>query len=189
MDELKRRIVNDAIALEGDIIQVDMFLNHNLDIPLLEEMGAALAKRFRGAGVTKILTVETSGIALACFTAQAMGTEMVYAKRFHTGYIDSKVYSSEIHSFSLEKTYTLRVSQKHLAPSDVVLIVDDILASGQAILGLLEIVAKSGAETAGVGVAIEKATREGGRLLRQMGLHVEALAVIEGVEDGKILVQ
>ncbi|MDD4715781.1 MAG: xanthine phosphoribosyltransferase [Oscillospiraceae bacterium] len=189
MDELKRRILNDAIAAKEDIVQVDMFLNHNLDIPLLEDMGAALAKRFRGAGITKVLTAETSGIALACFTAQAMGTGAVYAKRFHTGYTDSKVYFSDIHSFSMDKTYTLSVSQKYIAPNDVILIVDDILASGQAVLGLLEIAAKAGAEVAGIGVAIEKATREGGKILRQMGFQVEALAVIQSVQNGKILLK
>ncbi len=186
MEELKRRILSDAKVQEGDIIQVDMFLNHYLDISLLESMGAVLAKRFRGSGVTKILTVETSGIPLACFTARSMGVDAVFARRFQTGYMNHAVYSSEIHSFALDKAYTLRVTENCLSDHDKVLIIDDILASGQAILGLLEIVAKAGADVVGVGVAIEKAMRDGGALLRRMGLRVEALATVERVENGRI---
>lgn len=186
MEELKRRILNDAIVQEGGIIQVDMFLNHYLDISLLESMGVALAKRFRGSGITKVLTVETSGIPLACFTARSAGVDAVFARRFQTGYMDHAVYSSEIHSFTVDKAYTLRVAENCLSDHDKVLIVDDILASGQAILGLLEIVAKAGAEVAGIGVAIEKEMRDGGALLRRMGLRVEALATVERVEEGRI---
>lgn len=189
MEELKQRILEKAIVREGDIIQVDMFLNHYLDISLLTALGSALAKRFKGAGATRILTVETSGIPLACFTAQAMGIDAIYAKRFHTGYMDSDVYSAQIHSFTLEKTYTLRVAERCLTDHDRVLIVDDILANGQAILGLLEIVAKAGAEAVGVGVALEKETRDGGALLRRMGLRVESLVVIEGVINGEIMLR
>ena len=186
MEELKRRILHDAIVREGDIIQVDMFLNHYLDISLLEAMGTALAKRFRGSGATKVLTVETSGIPLACFVARSMGVDAVFARRFQTGYMDHAVYSSEVHSFALDKAYTLRVAETCLSEHDKVLIIDDILASGQAILGLLEIVAKAGAETVGIGVAIEKEMRDGGALLRRMDLHVEALATVERVENGEI---
>ena len=189
MEELKRRILNHAVVQEGDIIQVDMFLNHYLDISLLESMGAALAKRFRSSGVTKVLTVETSGIPLACFVAQSMGVDAVFARRFQTGYMDKAVYSSNVHSFVLEKAYTLRVAERCLSEKDKVLIIDDILASGQAILGLLEIVAKAGAEVVGVGVAIEKATRDGGALLRRMGLPVEALATVQRVENGIIYLE
>ena len=189
MEELKRRILNHAIVREGDIIQVDMFLNHYLDISLLEAMGDALAKQFRGSGVTKVLTVETSGIPLACFVAQSMRVDAVFARRFQTGYMDEAVYSSDIHSFVLDKAYTLRVAERCLLDKDRVLIIDDILASGQAILGLLEIVAKAGAEVVGVGVAIEKSMRDGGALLRRMGLRVEALATVTRVEDGTIYLE
>ena len=135
----------------------------------------------------KVLTVEASGIAVACFTALALGVPAVYAKKFQTGYIDPDVYAAEVHSFSMEKSYTIRVSRRYLEPDDRVLLVDDILASGQAILGLLEIVSRAGAEAVGVGVAIEKATKDGGEVLRRMGLRVESLVKVERIEDGHII--
>ena len=187
MEELKKRILKEAEVGEGDIIRVDMFLNHCMDVALLERAGKALAKRFKGERITKVLTVEASGIAVACFTALALGVPAVYAKKFQTGYIDPNVYSAEVHSFSMEKSYTIRVSRRYLDPDDRVLLVDDILASGQAILGLLEIVSRSGAEVAGVGVAIEKGTKDGGEVLRRMGLRVEHLVKVERIEDGHIV--
>ena len=174
---------------EGDIIHVDMFLNHCMDMGLMERMGDALAKRFRGEKITKVLTAESSGIALACFVARALGVPAVYAKRFRTGYIDPEVYTAETHSFALDKTYTLRVSKKYLTEDDVVLVVDDILSNGQAVLSLLELVSKAGGEVAGVAVAIEKAMRDGGRVLRRMGVRVEALATVERVEGDRIILQ
>ena len=179
MEELKKRILKDA--------EVDMFLNHCMDVELLEHVGKALAKRFKGEKITKVLTVESSGIAVACFTALHLGVPAIYAKKFQTGYIDPEVYTAEVHSFSMEKSYTIRVSRRYLDEDDRVLLVDDILASGQAILGLLEIVSKAGSEVAGVGVAIEKATKDGGDVLRRMGIRVESLAVISRLEDGHIL--
>lgn len=187
MDELKRRILNEAEIGEGDIIRVDMFLNHCMDMELVEWVGNALAKRFKGEKVTKVLTAESSGIAVACFAGRALGVPVIYAKKFQTGYIDPDVYATETHSFSLEKSYTLRVSKRYLEEDDAVLLVDDILANGQSILGLAELVAKARAEVAGVAVAIEKATQEGGQVLRRMGLRVESLALVERVEDGKII--
>lgn len=187
MEELKRRIRSDALVGEGDIIHVDMFLNHCMDMDLMERMGAALAKLYRGERITKVLTAESSGIALACFTAKALGVPVVYAKKFQTGYIDPNVYSVETHSFSLDKSYTLRVSKKYLTDDDVVLLVDDILSNGQTILSLLDLVSKAGGEVAGVGVAIEKAMRDGGRVLRRMGIRVEALATVTAIEHGEII--
>ena len=189
MEELKRRILSQAVVGEGDIIHVDMFLNHCMDMGLMERMGDALAKRFRGEKITKVLTAESSGIALACFVARALGVPAVYAKRFRTGYIDPEVYTAETHSFALDKTYTLRVSKKYLTEDDVVLVVDDILSNGQAVLSLLELVSKAGGEVAGVAVAIEKAMRDGGRVLRRMGVRVEALATVERVEGDRIILQ
>ena len=189
MEELKRRILNEAVVGEGDIIHVDMFLNHCMDIGLMERMGDALAKRFRGEKITKVLTAESSGIALACFVARALGVPAVYAKRFRTGYIDPEVYTAETHSFALDKTYTLRVSKKYLTEDDVVLVVDDILSNGQAVLSLLELVSKAGGEVAGEAVAIEKAMRDGGRVLRRMGVRVEALATVERVEGDRIILR
>ncbi|MCI2105967.1 MAG: xanthine phosphoribosyltransferase [Intestinimonas sp.] len=187
MEELKRRILKDAKVDEGDIIRVDMFLNHCIDPVLMRDIGATLAQRFRTERITKVLTVESSGIAVACFTALALGVPAVYAKKFQTGYIDPDVYSAEVHSFSLEKAYTMRVARRYLDRDDRVLLVDDILASGQATLGLIEIVSKAGAEVAGVGVPIEKAMKDGGHVLRRMGIRVESLVTVERVENGTIL--
>ena len=187
MDELKRRILDEAIVGEGDIIHVDMFLNHCMDMDLMERMGNELARRFKGEKISKVLTAESSGIAIACFTGRALDVPVIYAKKFQTGYIDPDVYSTETHSFSMEKSYTLRVSKKYLTEDDRVLLVDDILSNGQAILSLLELVSKAGGEVVGVGVAIEKAMREGGKVLRRMGLRVEALATVERVESGTII--
>ena len=187
MKELKQRILQEANVGEGDIIHVDMFLNHCMDMELMERMGNELAKRFRGEKITKVVTIESSGIALACFVGRALRVPVIYAKKFQTGYIDPNVYSAETHSFSFEKSYTIRISKKYLDEDDVVLVVDDILANGQAALSLLELVSKSGAEVAGMAVAIEKKMREGGSVLRRMGVRVEALAVVERIEGDRII--
>ena len=187
MDTLKKRILSEAAVSDGDIIHVDMFLNHCLDIELIEEIGTTLAKRFKGEKVSKVLTAESSGIPIAVFVARALGVPAVYAKKFQTGYIDPTVYSTEVHSFSMETSFTLRVSRKYLGEDDRVLLVDDILSSGQAMMGLMDLVSQAGGEVTGLAVAIEKATKDGGRVLRQMGLRVETLATVERVEDGKII--
>ena len=187
MEELKRRILDEAIVGEGDIIHVDMFLNHCMDMDLVEKVGRELARRFKGEKITKVLTAESSGIPIACFAGRALDVPVIYAKKFQTGYIDPDVYATETHSFSMEKSYTLRVSKKYLDEDDNVLLVDDILSNGQAILGLLELVSKAGGETAGVAVAIEKGMRDGGKVLRRMGIRVEALVTVEQIEDGKII--
>ena len=187
MKEVRQRILEEAQVGEGDIIHVDMFLNHCMDVELIERAGTELARRFKGDKITKVLTVESSGIALACFVGRALRVPVIYAKKFQTGYIDPNVYTAETHSFSLEKSYTIRVSKKYLEEDDVVLVVDDILSNGQSTLALLELVSKAGGEVAGVAVAIEKAMREGGKVLRRMGVRVEALETVEGVEDGRII--
>ncbi len=187
MDKLKKRILDESVLSEGDIIQVDMFLNHCLDVDLIEEIGTHLAKRFKGEKVTKVLTAESSGIPIAIFTAKALDVPAIYAKKFQTGYIDPEVYSTDVHSFSLEKSFTLRVSRRYLSGDDRVLLVDDILSSGQSVLGLMDLVSQSGGEVAGLGVAIEKAAKEGGRVLRQLGLRVESLVTVEGIENGNII--
>lgn len=183
--DLRKRIEEEA-TVSGDIIRVDTFLNHQLDLKLIDQIGAELAKAYRGKRVTKVLTSESSGISIACFTAYELGVPAIYAKRFMTGYMDSDVYSAEVHSFSLEKSFTLRVNKKCLDEDDVVLVVDDILSNGQDVLGLLEIVARAGAEVAGVAVAIEKANKDGGRVLRQMGIPLYSVVTVEGIEDGVI---
>ena len=127
------------------------------------------------------------GIPVAIFVARTLDVPAIYAKKFQTGYIDPNVYSTDIHSFSMEKSFTLRVSRKYLEEEDRVLLVDDILSSGQAMLGLVDLVSQAGAEVVGTGVALEKANKEGGQILRQMGLRVESLVCVDRVENGKII--
>lgn len=189
MEHLIKRILNDADVDENGILRVDTFLNHQLDVDLLEEIGRELARRFKSARPDKVLTAESSGIAVAAFTARALGVPAVFAKKFQTGYIDPEVWSTETHSFLLDKSYTLRVSKKCLREGERILVVDDILSNGQAILALLELIATAGAEPVGVGVAIEKATRDGGAVLRRMGMNVEALTTFRGTENGKIILE
>ena len=187
MERLKKKILAESEVSDGDIIRVDMFLNHCLDTELIEEIGKHLAKRFKSERPTKVLTAESSGIPIAIFVAHALGIPAVYAKKYQVGYIDSDVYSTEIHSFSMEKSFTLRVSKRYLDEDEKVLLIDDILSSGQSTLGLVDLVSQAGAEVVGLGVAIEKASKEGGQLLRQMGIRVESLVAVERVSDGEII--
>lgn len=189
MDELIKRIQSEAEVDESGILRVDMFLNHQLDPELLEDIGTALAKRFKGARPDKVLTAESSGIAVALLTARALRIPAVYAKKFQTGFIAPDVWSTETHSFEFDKSYTLRVSKRCLQEGERVLVVDDILSNGQAVLGLLELIAMAGAQAVGVGVAIEKANRDGGAVLRRMGIKVESLVTFRGTENGRILLE
>lgn len=168
---------------------MDMFLNHCMDINLMEHMGNALAKRFRGVRITKVLTAESSGIALACFVARALDVPAVYAKKFQTGYIDPEVYSAETHSFSLEKSYTLRVSKKYLDGDDVVLLVDDILLQWAGHSEPAGTRLQGGRRGGRRGRGHRKAMRDGGRVLRRMGIRVEALATVERIEGDRIILK
>ena len=188
MENLIKRIMNDASVPEDGILRVDTFLNHQLDPSLLKEIGKELAKRFKSAKPDKVLTAESSGIAVALFTALYLDVPAVFAKKFQTGYIDPDVWAVETHSFALDKSYTLRVSKKCLQEGERVLVVDDILSNGQSVLSLLELIATAGAEPVGVGIAIEKSNRDGGAVLRRMGIDVKSLVTFHGVEDDKIIV-
>lgn len=189
MASIESKLLNNVILTQDGILQVDHFLNHQLDIDLLEEAGKEIARRFKGEGVTKILTVESSGIPLACFTAQTMGVSAVYARKFQIGYMSEDVFETEVHSFSQNKAYTIRVSKKAIQDDDVVLIVDDFLANGMSILGLCEIVMEAGAEIAGVSVVFEKAYMDGPQLLRQRDVRVEALVTIARIENGVLVLE
>ena len=181
MDELIKRIQKESEVDENGIIRVDMFLNHQLDVELLEDIGKALAKRFKNVKIDKVLTEESSGM------AKALRVPAIYAKKFQTGFIDPDVYSTETHSFAFDKSYTLRVSKRYLNEGDRILVVDDILSNGQTVLGLLELIAMAKTEVVGVGVAIEKADRDGGKVLRRMGIDVEALVTARRGGDGQLI--
>ena len=179
---LEERIRKDGLVKEGNVLKVDSFLNHQMDITLFNEMGKEWKRLFADAGVTKILTIEASGIGIAAVAAQYFDVPVVFAKKSQSINLDGSVYSTKIQSFTHQRVYDVIVSRKYLGPEDKVLIIDDFLANGNAINGLLEIIREAGAEVAGVGIAIEKGFQEGGKLLREQGVHVESLAIIEEMD-------
>ena len=187
MELLKQKIINDGDLIHPDIVKVDMFLNHQLDIELLDEMGKEFYRLFKDCNITKILTIESSGIAIACFAAKYFSVPVVFAKKGNNRNIGADTYSTEIFSFTKATTYTAIVSRKYLSSDDRILIIDDFLANGKALNGLLEIVKQSGAEVCGVGIAIEKAFQPGGKSLRDAGIRIESLAKVESISDGTIV--
>ena len=186
MELLKARIREEG-RLEGDVLKVDGFLNHQMDVALLDAMGAEFARRFAGCPVTKILTVEASGIGIAVAAARHFGNvPVIFAKKTRSKNLDGKLLAAKVHSFTKDTDYTVQVAARYLSPADAVLILDDFLARGQALLGLLDIVRQAGARAVGCGVAIEKGFQEGGKLVRAAGVRLESLAVIAAPEKGQI---
>lgn len=183
---MEERIRRDGVVKEGDILKVDSFLNHQMDPVLYREMGQEFYRLFSESGVNKILTIEASGIGIACITAQFFGCPAVFAKKSRTKNLDGEVYTAQVESFTHGGSYTVMVSKKFLGPGDQVLIVDDFLAKGNALAGLVSIVEQSGAGLAGCGIAIEKGFQEGGRRLRERGIRVESLAILDQMEGGII---
>ena len=188
MNALQQRILQDGVVKPGNVLKVDSFLNHQVDIPLLEQMGRDFQTRFADAGVTKVLTIETSGIPIACFAAKELGVPMVFAKKYKSLNIDGDVYSARVDSFTHKVTNQIIVSKKFLKPGDRVLIIDDFLANGCALQGLIDIVEAAGATVAGLGIAIEKGFQPGGASIRQRGYRLESLAIIDRMdaETGQI---
>lgn len=187
MKALKERIIADGVAIGTEIVKVDSFLNHQIDVALLDQIGQEFAKRFEGCGVTKILTVEASGIAVACMAARHMGNvPVLFAKKTSPSTMTEEFYGAEVKSFTKGTSSVVRVSKKYLNRDDKVLILDDFLAHGEASIGMAELVAQAGAELVGVGAVIEKQFQGGGRRLRERGCRVESLAVIESITDGTI---
>lgn len=188
MKALKERIIKDGIIREGNVLKVDSFLNHQLDIKLFEEMGQEFKRRFEGEKITKILTIEASGIAIACITARYFNVPVVFAKKSKTKNIAGDVYTSKVESFTHGRVYDIIVAKDFLNPEDHVLIIDDFLANGQALLGLSNLVKDAGATVVGAGIAIEKGFQDGGKILRESGMRVESLAIIDSmsVENGVV---
>lgn len=187
MQLLKDRINKDGKIREGNVLKVDSFLNHQIDIELLNEIGKEFKRRFEGEEVTKILTIEASGIAIACIAAQHFNNvPVVFAKKSKTTNIAGDVYTTKVESFTHRKVYDVMVSKDFLNKGDKVLILDDFLANGQALVGLAQLVADAGAEVVGAGVVIEKGFQDGGKMIREKGIHLESLAIVEkmSVEDG-----
>lgn len=183
MKLLEERIRKDGTVKAGNVLKVDSFLNHQMDIDLFNEMGKEWARLFADRKITKILTVEASGIGIACVAAQHFHVPVVFAKKSQSVNIDGEVYSTKIESFTHKRVYDVIVSKKFLHPEDHILIIDDFLANGCALEGLIDIVNKAGASVEGVGIAVEKGFQKGGDLIRSKGIRVESLAIVESTDD------
>lgn len=183
MKLLEERIRKDGTVKAGNVLKVDSFLNHQMDIDLFNEMGKEWARLFADRKITKILTVEASGIGIACVAAQHFHVPVVFAKKSQSVNIDGEVYSTKIESFTHKRVYDVIVSKKFLYPEDHILIIDDFLANGCALEGLIDIVNKAGASVEGVGIAVEKGFQKGGDLIRSKGIRVESLAIVESMDD------
>ena len=186
MQQLKDRIIKEGRVLPGNIIKVDGFLNHRVDTALMCDIADAFAKYFDVNNITMVLTAEASGIALATICAQRYGVPMVFAKKAKSDNIEGGLYQSDIFSYTYKKKVTLLVSQDWITKDDRVLIIDDFMAKGYAMRGLIDIVNKAGATLAGIGVAVEKGFQDGGDSLRREGYPIKSLAIIDSVEDGVI---
>ena len=183
MNFLEERIVKDGIVKPGNVLKVDSFLNHQMDISLFNDMGKEFKRLFNDTPINKILTIEASGIGIACVAAQYFdNVPVVFAKKSQTVNIDGEVYSTKIESFTHKRVYDVILSKKYLSSKDHVLIIDDFLANGCALNGLLDIAKKAGATVEGVGIAVEKGFQRGGELIRQKGIRVESLAIIESMD-------
>ena len=188
MNFLEERIIKDGIVKEGNVLKVDSFLNHQMDIDLFNEMGKEFKKRFEGKPINKILTIEASGIGIACIVAQHFGVPVVFAKKSKSINIEGEMYVAEVESFTHRCKNQVIVSKKFLGPDDQVLISDDFLANGCALQGLIQIVQAAGGTVEGIGIAIEKGFQSGGRMIRNLGYQLESLAIVDSMDDktGKI---
>ena len=188
MNFLEERITKDGIVKEGNVLKVDSFLNHQMDIELFNQMGQEWKKRFEGKPINKILTIEASGIGIACIAAQHFGVPVVFAKKSKSINIEGEMYVAEVESFTHRCKNQVIVSKKFLGPDDHVLIIDDFLANGCALQGLIQIVQAAGGTVEGIGIAIEKGFQSGGRMIRNLGYQLESLAIVDSMDDktGKI---
>lgn len=184
MELLKQRILQDGTVKGTDVLKVDSFLNHQMDVALFEEIGKEYQRRFAGCGVNKILTIEASGIGIACITAQFFHCPVIFAKKSQTKNIAGEVYTTKVESFTHGRVYDVIVSKKFLGPEDRILIVDDFLANGAALEGLIDLVQQAGATLVGAGIVIEKAFQPGGDRIRAKGIRVESLARVKSMSEG-----
>ena len=186
MKLLEDRILKDGKVGAGNVLKVDSFLNHQIDVPFISELCREFYRLYRDEGITKILTIEASGIGIACLTAVYFGVPVVFAKKTPTNNIAGDVYTAEVYSYTHEKTYTVRLAKDFLHADDRVLIIDDFLAKGSALQALLKLVRDAGASVAGAGIVIEKAYQSGGELVRAQGVRVESLARIASMDENGV---
>ena len=182
MNFLEERITRDGVVKPGNVLKVDSFLNHQLDVRLLEQIGQEFHRRFGDKTITKVLTIESSGIAIAFPVAQAFGVPLLFAKKTQSVNLDGDLYVAEIESFTHKNVNKVIVSKKYISADDHVLIIDDFLANGCALQGLISLVEAADATVEGLGIAVEKAFQEGGQRIRNLGYHLESLAIIEGMD-------
>ena len=188
MNFLEERIQRDGIVKEGNVLKVDTFLNHQMDIGLFRQMGEEWKRRFEGTYINKILTIEASGIGIACIASEYFDVPVVFAKKSRSINIDGDMYVADVESFTHKEKNQVIVSRKFLGPEDHVLIIDDFLANGCALQGLISIISQAGASLSGIGIAIEKGFQPGGRTIRNLGYHLESLASVEDMDaaTGKV---
>ncbi len=182
MKLLEDRIIKDGIVKEGNVLKVDSFLNHQMDISLFVEMGKEFKRLFKDKPINKILTIEASGIGIAAIVAEQFGVPVVFAKKTQSINIDGSVYSTKIQSFTHQRVYDVIVSKKYISPEDHVLIIDDFLANGCALEGLISLVQDAGATIEGIGIAVEKGFQKGGEIIRSKGIQLESLAIVESMD-------
>ncbi len=189
MNFLEERILKDGIVKEGNVLKVDSFLNHQMDITLFDQMGEEFKRRFADANINKILTIEASGIGIACIVARHFDVPVVFAKKAKSINIDGDMYVADVVSFTHKNTNQVIVSKKFINPEDNILIIDDFLANGCALQGLISIINQAGAAVAGIGIAIEKGFQVGGTTIRNMGYQLESLAIVESMnaETGEVV--
>lgn len=187
MNKLKEKILLEGSVLGDDILKVDNFLNHQLDIAFLNEIGKEFKNRYENDEITKILTIEASGIAIASIAAQYFNVPVVFAKKVESKNLDKETYESDVYSFTKGKTYKIRVSKKYLNSEDKILIIDDFLANGKALLGLKDLIEQANATFVGAGIVIEKGFQKGGDEVRESGIRVESLAIIDSMKNGEII--
>lgn len=187
MKLLKNRILKDGQVFGNDVIKVDSFLNHQIDIQLFNEIGKEFKERFKNKEITKILTIEASGIGIACIAAQYFNVPVVFAKKQEGNNMDADTYKSEVFSFTKNKSYNVRVAKEYISSQDKILIIDDFLANGNAVLGLIDIIKQGNAEVAGVGIVIEKGFQNGRQIIQEKNVQVESLAIIESMKENKIV--
>ena len=188
MNFLEERIVKDGIVKEGNVLKVDSFLNHQIDIELFNEMGKEWKKRFEGKNINKILTIEASGIGIACIAAQHFGVPVVFAKKSKSINLEGDMYTAQVESFTHKNKNQVIVAKKYLNENDHILLIDDFLANGCALQGLIQIVQSAGATVEGIGIAVEKGFQSGGKIIRNLGYQLESLAIVESMdwETGEI---
>ena len=180
---MEERIIKDGVVKQGNVLKVDSFLNHQMDIELLDKMGLEFKRRFANKKITKILTIEASGIAIACMAARHFNVPVVFAKKSKSINIDGNVYCAEVESFTHKCKNQVIVSKQFIQPDDHILIIDDFLANGCALQGLISIAESAGATVEGIGIAIEKGFQIGGTIIRNLGYQLESLAIVESMDD------